>query len=183
MTGGASWTSFPIIGKIPQITSSCEIYNPSNNRFSGTGSMRSSRAGHVVTKLANGDVLVSGGARLSGIDPVIINNAGTYSVSGGNWTATAIGMSLARAGHATALLPDNRVLIIGGAVGSLSSPGSTNRVDFYDPSTRRFSTAPALGVARAGAHALVLPEGQVFVAGGGGGPNNAALATGEMYFQ
>jgi len=182
LTGGATWTLLFII-KIPGITNSCEIYNPSSNSFSSTGSMPSSRAGHVLTRLANGDVLVSGGASFQSITNIsIISNAATYNVSAGKWTPTANTMTIARAGQATALLPDNRVLIIGGATGSLTTPGSTARCDFYDPSTRRFSPAPALSVARAGAHALMLPEGQVFVAGGGGGTNNVALSSGEMYF-
>lgn len=182
ITGGATYTTFII--KIPSITSTCELYDPSGNSFSGTGSMPNPRAAHALTMLKDGKVLASGGARLQSITNIVtIANAATFDpASGGRWTATASSMRIARAIHATALLPDGRVLVIGGATGSLTAPGSTARCDFFHPLSRSFTAAPDLGTGRAAAAALLLPAGQVFVAGGGGGVGNQALPTGEMYF-
>jgi hypothetical protein len=144
--------------------------------------MPSALAAATLTRLADGRILATGGARLSGVTDVVpVSDAATYAPGSGTWTA-APAMADVRAGHPAVQLPDGRILLIGGAQGSLLTPAATNRCEFFDPAGRTFGPAPSMGTTRAAAIALLLPEGQVFVAGGGGGPTSSALATGEMLF-
>ena len=70
---------------------------------------------------------------------------------------TAGPMSVARAGQTATLLPDGKVLVVGGA-----SAGA----DLFDPATGKFSATASMSVARPGATATLLADGKVLVAGG-----------------
>jgi N-acetylneuraminic acid mutarotase len=87
------------------------------------------------------------------------------------WAPTAKPMSLARSGHTATLLPDGKVLIVG---------GSTASAELYDPATRTFLPTGSMSVARPGATATLLPDGQVLVAGGCC-KDNSNLASAELY--
>ncbi|MDW8309920.1 MAG: kelch repeat-containing protein, partial [Verrucomicrobiales bacterium] len=67
-----------------------------------------------------------------------------------------------RADHTATLLPDGRVLLVGGrdAHGELAS------AEVFDPATRAFSAVGAMTFARAGHTATLLPDGRVLIAGG-----------------
>ena len=82
--------------------------------------------------------------------------------------------------HASAMLPDGRILVIGGWRHSgLSSyvPPLAN-VQIYDPSTNTWSEAASLKTARAQHAAVALPDGRILAAGG---MNHAPLASTEIY--
>jgi hypothetical protein len=68
-------------------------------------------------------------------------------------------MTTARAGHTATLLPDGRVLIVGGA-----SQGPL--AEAYDPSTGTFSPADDMITSRNGHTAILLPDGNVIFPGG-----------------
>src|SRR5262249_49749046 len=68
-------------------------------------------------------------------------------------------MTTARAGHTATLLPDGRVLIVGGA-----SQGPL--AEAYDPSTGAFSPADDMITSRDGHTAILLPDGNVIIPGG-----------------
>src|SRR5262245_43822514 len=68
-------------------------------------------------------------------------------------------MTTARAGHTATLLPDGRVLIVGGA-----SQGPL--AEAYDPSTGAFSPADDMTTSRDGHPAILLPDGNVIILGG-----------------
>lgn len=87
-------------------------------------------------------------------------------------TLTAITpMSTARAAHTATLLPDGRVLIVGGLAAGASA-------ELFDPGTERFASAKSLRVARAGHSASLLPDGRVLIAGG---YNGDYLSSTEIY--
>jgi N-acetylneuraminic acid mutarotase len=48
------------------LTAAAELYDPASGAWSSAGSMSSARSGHVLVTLANGGVLVAGGANRSG---------------------------------------------------------------------------------------------------------------------
>src|SRR5215831_3640234 len=68
-------------------------------------------------------------------------------------------MTTARADHTATLLPDGRVLIVGGA-----SQGPL--AEAYDPSTGAFSPADDMITSRGGHRAILLPDGNVIILGG-----------------
>lgn len=71
----------------------------------------------------------------------------------------------ARAQHTATLLADGRVLVVGGR-GSTLSTGTLSTAEVWDPATGTFSSTGSLDGARAEHAAVLLPEGQVLIAGG-----------------
>src|SRR4029077_19247791 len=83
---------------------SAELYDPTADAFTATGSMVAQHLGQTATLLQNGQVLVAGGETAS---------AELFNPSTGTFTATG-SMTVSRSGHTATLLPDGRVLIAGG---------------------------------------------------------------------
>lgn len=167
---------------LPGVTSTAEIYNPSNNSWSGTGSMSYSAGAHSIVSLADGRVLVAGGAALQSLTNITsTNRASIYSPSSGSWTNVA-NLANSRALPGLVQVPDGRVLAIGGAQGSLTSPSSVAQCEWLNISNLTWSAAPTMTTGRAGAIPLLRPEGMLFVIGGAGGPTNSSLETGEILY-
>ncbi|HKP70888.1 MAG TPA: kelch repeat-containing protein, partial [Pyrinomonadaceae bacterium] len=80
-------------------------------------------------------------------------------------------LTVARAGHTATLLPDGRVLIIGG--------DCDGTAEIYDPRAEIASPAGRMNSARTGHTASLLSDGRVLVAGGA--VDGAALASTEIY--
>ena len=68
-------------------------------------------------------------------------------------------MAVTRVGHSAFLLPDGRVLILGGS-------SEDARTEVFDPATRIFSIVGRITVPRSYATAVVLGSGKVLIAGG-----------------
>ena len=83
----------------------------------------------------------------------------------------------ARAAHTATLLPDGRVLVIGGTGVAGQPLGST---ELRDPETGRFQTAQSLTTPRSAHTATLLPDGRVLVIGGIG-VDGRTLATAEVW--
>jgi hypothetical protein len=66
--------------------------------------------------------------------------------------------------HTATLLPDGRVLVVGGGNGT----GPTASEELWDPATATFSRAGSLAGARMMHTATLLPDGRVLVVGGSG---------------
>src|SRR5690348_11125053 len=92
----------------------------------------------------------------------------------GTWASTG-NMAAPRAGAATVLLQDGRLLITGGDTGT----GPLASAEFFDTSGN-FSAAPAMNYARSKHTAVVLQDSRVLVAGGIDGTGRA-IATAEIY--
>ena len=79
-------------------------------------------------------------------------------------------MAAARSGHSAVLLPNGRVLIVGGAAGA----------EFYDPATNTFLPAPGVSANRCNTIATPLADNRVLIAGGVD-CSNTLLDTAEIY--
>src|SRR6516165_5480278 len=73
-----------------------------------------------------------------------------------SWVPTGP-MAHARSGQTATLLPDGKVLVVGGGTAS---------AELYNPATRTFSPAGRMAVPRTDATATLLRDGKVLVAGG-----------------
>ena len=152
-----------------------ELYDPTTNEFTSTGSMVEGRRVPFAVLLANGKVLVaggvSGGCAVMNIDSVELYNPGT-----GHFTSLGTPMKGQYYQSAT-LLDDGRVLFAGGQLWNDVDQG-TPVSELFDPATNTVATTGALLHTRSGATATLLPDHTVLIAGGGAdGPTNTA----ELY--
>jgi hypothetical protein len=152
-----------------------------------TGSLNRGRLGHTATLLNNGKVLIVGGIEQAYLfqsqatGGFISQTAELYDPTTGTFTVTSGPMLAPRALHSAALLPDGRVLIVGG-VSQLAAqydqfnpqhplqnyqyPIYTYITEIYDPATDRFNAGPVIP-ARLSPTATTLSNGHVLIAGGG----------------
>src|SRR5262245_66275751 len=110
---------------------------------------------------------------LVGLDRLI--RADVPTVSSNEWEQTS-DMSHARAGAASTLMYDGRVLVTGGT----SADGVTASVERYSPEGGAFLSTPPMAIARANHSSSLLADGRVLVAGGVDA-DGAALSSAEIY--
>jgi hypothetical protein len=84
-----------------------------------------------------------------------------------------------RNGHEAILLPNGKVLIIGGSDGR----NSLSSLELFDPGTGKFSRAGKLQATHAGGAAVLLKNGTVLITGGSSGSEStsAVLQSTEIY--
>jgi hypothetical protein len=97
------------------------------------------------------------------------SSAEVYDPLTGTFSATG-NMTTPRSGHTATLLPDGRVLIVGGGLtnasaGALAHPAFAT-AELYDPGTGTFSVTGEMSTARFGHTATLLSSGKVNIAGG-----------------
>jgi WD40 repeat protein len=144
---------------------SAELYDPKKGTFVATDNMGSSRVEHTATLLPNGKVLIVGGLASRMFDgPGTVASTEIYNQATGHFVAGP-SMSTPRTGHGAVLLPDNKVLIVGGADNS----GPLASAEIYDPASNRFSVTTRMHTPRIARTAVVLIDGRVLVSGGGNG--------------
>lgn len=111
MTGGINVPSLlgatnaaPIAG--------AEIYNPTTNSWAA-GSMGGARALHSASVMANGDVVVCGGAQGTLTLPTPIADVERFDPGTNTWSGLPA-LSTPRSSHAAAVMPDGTLLLFGG---------------------------------------------------------------------
>jgi hypothetical protein len=156
------------------------LYDPSTESWSSTlnccfGSDHPDTygGGGTVTLLADGHVLRAGGlGRVPNTEPGLstksfaLPTAALYDPVGGGWRATGS----MHGGHVDAtatLLPDGRVLIVGGSTEGFPSTALTT-AELYDPSTGTWDMTSSLAEGRYAQKAILLLDGTVLVVGGAG---------------
>jgi len=146
---------------------STEIYDPISGIFTSAGNMTTPRMDHTATLLHSGKVLITGGS--VGLYPAetVFSSAELYDPQSGAFSPTG-GMTAVRFKHAAALLPDGKVLVIGGSDARVWR-GRYASAEIYDPATGTFKVTESMGAARFKHREAVLPmaDGKVLVAGGG----------------
>jgi N-acetylneuraminic acid mutarotase len=137
--------------------------------------MRTPRDGHTATLLDDGRVLVSGGF-LGGDSLESTASAELYDPARDRWSEAAP-MLHPRARHTATLLPDGKVLVVGG-ISPISEGGQlTDVAEVYDPRLDLWSALPGQAPAREGQSAVLLASGSVFIVGGqanGAAPEDGA---------
>src|SRR4029453_7382162 len=100
----------------------------------------------------------------------------TFDPGAGTFGAI-VAMTTARRMHTATLLPDGRVLIVGG----YGPGGALASAELFDPTAGAFREAGSLATARGGHTAILLPTGRVLVIGGYGWREYPNLAPAELY--
>ena len=112
--------------------------------WSVTGGLSSIRSGYTATLLPNGKVLVAGGEELLqsvGGSEWVTNKAELYDPATGVWSPTG-NLTWGRVLHTATLLPNSKVLVVGGWGGS---DQLAHGAELYDPSTGTWSLSPGWG--------------------------------------
>lgn len=163
-----------------------EVYEPVANAFVEGPRMvaASGRWLHSATRLADGRVLLAGGRDNNcgnGCAWSSLASAEIYDPATNAFTATG-SLGIARHGHGAALLPDGRVLILGGEttvdLGSGSDQVTTAEV--WDPATGRFTPHGATRDGRS-LHALARLDDGTFLVVGGRNQNGSPTGTTEIF--
>ncbi len=169
------------------LLASAELYDPSTGTFTPTGDMSEGRSMHAATLLQDGRVLVTGGGSVSstsGQTAPPINTAEVYDPATGTFTPVGA-MADARAMHGQVMLPDERVLVIGGSGATLPLASA----EIFDPKSGQFTATGSLSTPRTLSTATALEDGKVMVIGGvagqidtsGGSGGDAFLSSTELY--
>ncbi len=114
-------------------TKSAELYDPATGIWSSTGDLNTGRGYHTATTLAGGKVLVAGGSPVEGL-PHITNSAELYDPATGTWSNIAT-LNVARYSHTATLLPNGKVLVVGGSRCDSNGCFTLNNAELYDPGT------------------------------------------------
>jgi N-acetylneuraminic acid mutarotase len=138
-----------------------ELYNPTTNRWTRTGSMATPRADHTASLLRSGKVLVAAGFQAAGVN--LTATAELYDPTRRVWTRVP-SLAHARTDHVAAVLADGRVLIAGGR--QETAPFTLASVELYDPRANRWSRAASLLTPRQSPAIARLTNGDILVAGG-----------------
>ena len=93
-------------------TAEVVIFDPDTEQLSETGSLLTARQDHAAVRLADGRVLISGGAQDAHYDLPFTPSAEIYDPVTGTFSSTGA-MLEARVGHSLTLLPDGSVLVFG----------------------------------------------------------------------
>lgn len=147
-------------------------------QWTTTDALAEGRYNHTATLLSDGRVLVVGGTQ-GGFNGVGLAGVEMYDPVTATWNSTG-SLNNARNQHTATLLPDGRVLVVGGWNGS-STPEFAS-AEIYDPTNETWSYTDSLSVARRMHTATRLADGRVLVVGGYYDDQHGAVTTSaEIY--
>jgi N-acetylneuraminic acid mutarotase len=151
---------------------SAEVYDPASGRWAPAGTLATARRGFALIALSDGGALVAGGMTAGGFTR--LSSVERFDPASDTWSE-AEDLPVAVAGAAGIRLLDGRVLMAGGSAhdrevtdwdaGTFVS-GLTRDAALFDADTGAWSPTERLPSPRAGASAVLLPDGSALLAGG-----------------
>jgi hypothetical protein len=153
-----------------------ELYHPSTNSWTNTGSLNAPRAYFASAALPNGRALVTGGVNGDGVS---YSSTKIYDVSTGAFTQPGL-LNYARTFPLYATLKDGRVLVAGGTYYASPDVDGVPRssAEIFDPATQTWAMTGAMHEARDDTAAVTLADGRVLVVGGG---SSSSVASAELW--
>jgi hypothetical protein len=138
------------------VTAVSELYDPTTNTWTTTGSLNTARYDHTAVLLKTGKVLAIGGLPVT-------TSCELYDPTSGAWSV-APSTSGTRYLNTTTLLSDGKVLVTGGA----NTRYPQNSAEIYDPTANTWTPTGNMTIGRYAHTASLLTDGTVLVAGGYG---------------
>lgn len=170
----------PAVSVFVRATSVFASTNSALEPTSCTG-LNEPRAAHTATLLSDGRVLIAGGYRYASKDErVSLRSVERFDPQTGAFEPLAERLAQGRAGHTAHLLPDGRVLFVGGYATQGGVVEALNTAEIYDPSRNRFDSIP-MQVPRMEHASAMLSNGVVVVSGGISKVGGAPLNTIEIF--
>jgi N-acetylneuraminic acid mutarotase len=151
-----------------------ERYDSATDTWTTVAPLLQARFAHTATRLADGRVLVAGGAVSKEVNQENggsdnLSSVEVYNPATDSWQLAAP-MSVTRVGHTATLLQDGTVLVVGG------NPGASMTAELYDPVKNSWASAGTLGPNTRDFSATLLLGGEVLVAGGSVSSNTATAS-------
>jgi N-acetylneuraminic acid mutarotase len=154
------------------------VYDPQTNKWTATGPMAAPRHSAQSVRLPNGRVLVAGGFLLEDpSDQKMTTRVEIYDPVSNTWPS-ATDLAEARFAFIMISLPSGQVLAIGGARAWDSrwdENSFVREIEIYDPRADQWNTIGSLPQPRAHATGVLLPNGNVWVAGGQSGQSGTTF--------
>lgn len=144
----------------------CGLFDPRTRRFGGLGDLAAPRVAHSALLVNDYQVLVCGGYNYGNraSEPVTLDSLELFDTSAGRSGRIRTSLLHPRYSHCSVLLPDGRVLVLGGTF--YPADVWMRSTEIFDPNTSTISEGPALGLGRSGAMTAVLPSGRIAIFGG-----------------
>jgi lysophospholipase L1-like esterase len=173
----------PAVGGGTVQTTAAELYDPTTNEWSQTGSLLTARSLQIATLLPSGEVLLAGGYN----DPKheTLASAELYDPTTGTFSATS-SMGLPRWEPTATLLSTGtdagEVLVVGGSQHAVIEAGPRPfAAEVYDPALGTWTATSPVAFPRLEHKMTLLSDGQVLVAGGDLGTPANSLSSAELF--
>lgn len=146
--------------------SDCGLFDPRTLQFEALGDLVVARAFHTAVLINNHQVLIAGGyGYASGSSSQgVLDSLELFDLESGRSGQIRTSLAQARYAHSSVLLPDGRVLILGGTR-SDKDPWLQS-TEIFDPTTSLIVAGPDMGLGRSGARTVLMPSGRIAVFGG-----------------
>lgn len=149
--------------------------------INATVNMTHEREGHTATLLSDGRVLIAGGNTNPVNNPsfMVHNTAELFDPVSERFSLLPSTMGVGRTHHCAVMMPDKKVLLIGGST-YYNGTVDKSHVDIFDPATDTFSSVAITGsdlLASGDAKCFLLPDHRVFMFGGIEMPSPSILDT------
>jgi N-acetylneuraminic acid mutarotase len=159
----------------PLAVADAERFDPATGGWVPVPPMAINRYAHTANALAEGRVLVAGGFSGTSLNIAASTAAEIYDPASATWSTVA-SMTQPRIQHSATLLPNGRVIAVGGGGGN-----APYNAEIYDPASNAWMPTMNLAGVRSSHTATLTRDGALLIAGGSG-MKAATLASCELYW-